>query len=95
MFNGMPVQKVFGDNPENKEDTVGIVRNDQIRKDRMGVSTTADNPHDFDCMVNRASLDEINQISLVRSMSGARMRGPTNRTGSHFRAESSHKRIKQ
>ncbi len=54
------MQKVFGDNPENKEDTVGIVRNDQIREDRVGVSTTADNPNDFDCMINRASLDEIN-----------------------------------
>jgi len=64
----MPVQKVFGDNSENEEDTVGIVRNDQIRKDCMGVSTTADNPHDFDRMINRASLDEINQISLVRSV---------------------------
>ena len=64
----MPVQKVFGDNPENKEDTVGIVRNDQIRKDRMGVSTTADNPHDFDHMINRAFLDEIDQIALVRSI---------------------------
>ena len=91
----MPVQKAFGDNSENEEDTVGIVRNDQIRKDCMGVSTTADNPHDFDRMINRASLDEINQISLVRSVSGARMRDPTNRTGFHFRAESSHKRIKQ
>ena len=46
--------------PEAKEDTVGIVRNDQIREDRVGVSTTADNPNDFDCMINRASLDEIN-----------------------------------
>ena len=53
---------------------IGIVRNNQIRKDRKGVSTTADNPYDFDRMINRASLDEINQISLVKSMSGVRMR---------------------
>ena len=35
-------------------------QNGQIREDRVGVSTTADNPNDFDCMINRASLDEIN-----------------------------------
>ena len=58
---------------------IGIVRNNQIRKDRKGVSTTADNPYDFDRMINRASLDEIS----------------TNKTGFHFMAESSHKRIKQ
>lgn len=46
---------------------IGIVRNNQIRKDRKGVSTTADNPYDFDRMINRASLDEINQISLVKA----------------------------
>lgn len=74
---------------------IGIVRNNQIRKDRKGVFTTADNPYDFDRMINRASLDEINQISLVKSMSGVRMRGSTNKAGFHFMEESSHKRIKQ
>ena len=74
---------------------IGIVRNNQIRKDRKGVFTTADNPYDFDRMINRASLDEINQISLVKSMSGVRMRGSTNKTGFHFMEDSSHKRIKQ
>lgn len=52
--------EVLSTKPEAKEDTVGIVRNDQIREERVGVSTTADNPNDFDCMINRASLDEIN-----------------------------------
>ena len=61
---------------------IGIVRNNQIRKDRKGVSTTADNPYDFDRMINRASLDEINQISLVKSMSGVRMRAQQTRQDS-------------
>ena len=39
---GMQMQKIFSDNSENKEDTVGIVRNDQIWKDCVGIATITD-----------------------------------------------------
>lgn len=94
LFDCMQVKQVFSDDPEDKEDTVSIVRDDQIRKNRMGVTAAAaDDPCHLDLMINSSALDEINQISIIRSMDRAGMNGMTERTGFHFRTEASHKGI--
>ena len=74
---------------------IGIVRNNQIRKDRKGVSTTADNPYDFDRMINRRLWMKSNQIFARKKHEWCKNESSTNKTGFHFMAESSHKRIKQ
>ena len=96
LFNCMQVKKVFSDDPEDKEDNISIVRNDQIRKDRMGAAAaTADDPCHLDPMINGSALDEIDQISLIRSMERAGMNGMAERTCLHFRTEVGHKGIEQ
>lgn len=95
LLDGIQTHQVFGNDPEDEEDTVSSVRNDQVRKDGMGMAACADDPCNPDFMINGIALNEIDQVSIVRGMNGTGMRGPTKRTDFRFRTESGHKRLKE
>lgn len=73
MFDGIEAHQVFGNDPEDEEDTISSVRNDQIRKDGMGMTAFTDDSCYPDLMINSIAPDEIDQVSIVRGMDGAGM----------------------
>ena len=61
--------KILGNDTEDKKQAISTVRDDQIRKDGMGMAAaSADNPADTDGMINRSSRDEVNEIPVIGGM---------------------------
>lgn len=90
-LNCAQMQKVFGNNPEDKEETICAVRNDQVREDGVGMPTSADHSLNLDRVIDSPAGDKVDQVSLIRSMKVAGMRGTTTGTGLHFRGKPIHK----
>lgn len=89
------MQKVFGNDPEDKEEPIGAVRNDQVWENGMGMPARTDYSLDSDGVIDSPAGDKVDQVSVIRSMKVAGMRGTTTGTGFHFRGKSIHKGIKK
>jgi len=88
--------KVFPKDTENKEDAILGVRNDGIRKNSVGVPTAfADNPGDTDILIDRFSMNDINDGTLIGGMCLAVTSGMTAWTFLSFVLERSHEIKKQ
>ena len=60
------MHEIFTKDAEDKEQTVGTVRDDEIRKDGMGGATAvADTAKDSDLMPDTFSTNKVDQIALV------------------------------
>ena len=88
--------KVFTEDTENKEDTVLGVRNDGIRKDGVCVTTAfTDDSCNTEFLIDRFSMNDINNGTLVGSMSFTVADRMADRTFLGFRLKGSHKIKKQ
>ena len=90
------MHEIFTKDAEDKEQTVGTVRDDEIRKDGMGRATAAAGAaKDRDIMPYTFSSDKVNQISFVVTVDMEISRGTTDRTGLQFRPYKRHELYKQ
>ena len=90
------MHEIFTKDAEDKEQTVGTVRDDEIRKDGMGRSTAvADTTKDGDLMPDTFSTNEVDQISFIVTVDMEIPGGTTNRTGLKFRPYKRHELFKQ
>lgn len=88
-------RKVLRKNTEDKEQSVSGVRDDKIRKDGMCMPTRADKAHDTELMTDSFPVDEVGDGTAIIGMDTAGTLSAAAWTGSKFRAESLHKRIKE
>ena len=64
------MHEIFTKDAENKEQTVGTVRDDEIRKDGMGRATAvADTAKDGNFMPDRFSTNEVDETTLIIAVS--------------------------
>ncbi|MBQ8233333.1 MAG: hypothetical protein IJZ34_15615 [Lachnospiraceae bacterium] len=91
LLNRVQVKQVFGNDSENKEETIGAVRDDQVREDGMGMPASADYSLYPDGMIDSPAGDKVDQVPVIRSMELTGMRGTTTGTGLHFRGKTIHK----
>ncbi len=88
------LSEVFDKYPQYKEETVGIVRNDGIRKDGVGMTAGTDDSGDPYQNRNRFAAYEVYYVAAVISMDTAITLPPAYGTCFLFRAERFNKRIK-
>ena len=90
-FNGAESCEIFPQEPEDKEQSVAGVRNDAVRKDRVGMTAAvAENPHDAEFLPHGMPISEINDGSAVIVMDMAVSGGTTNGAGLFFWLKLSH-----
>ena len=90
------MHEIFTKDAQDKEQTVGTVRDDEIRKDGMGRSTAvAGAAKDSDLMPDTFSTNEVNQISFIVTVDMEITGGTTDRTGLKFRPYKRHELFKQ
>ena len=90
------MHEIFTKDAEGKEQTVGTVRDDEIRKDGMGRATAvAGAAKDSDIMPYTFSADKVDQISFVVTVDMEISRGTTDRTCLEFRLYKGHELFKQ
>lgn len=88
-------RKVLRKNTEDKEQSVYGIGNDKIRKDCMCMPAGADEPCNTEFMTDRFSVDKVRNGTAIISMGMAGTLSAAAWTGSDFRTESFHKRIKE
>lgn len=88
-------RKVLRKNTEDKEQSISGIGNDKIREDGMCMPTGADEPRNTEFMVDRFSIDKVSDGTAIISMDMAGTLSAAAWTGSDFRTESFHKRIKE
>ena len=85
------MHEIFTKDAEDKEQTVGTVRDDEIRKDGMGRATAvAGAAKDRDIMPYTFSAGKVDQISFVVTVDMEISSGTTDRTGLKFRPYKRH-----
>lgn len=90
------VHEIFTKDAEDKEQTVGTVRDDEIRKNGMGRATAvAGAAEDSDLMPYTFSTDKVDQISFIVTVDMEIPGGTTDRTGLKFRSYKGHELLKQ
>ena len=90
------MHEIFPENTQDEEQTVGTVRDDEIRKDGMGRATAvAGAAKDSDIMPYTFSADKVDQISFVVTVDMEISRGTTDRTCLEFRLYKGHELFKQ
>ena len=78
--------EIFTKDAKDKEQTVGTVRDDDIREDGMGrAATVADAAKDSGIIPYSFSIDKVNQIPFVVTMDMELSGGTTDRTCLGFR----------
>ena len=87
--------KVFRENTQDEKQAVTGVRNDEIRKDSMGMAAGADDTQDADLMTYRPAIYKVHKGTPITGMHTAGTSGATERTGLQFGTESVHEGIKQ
>ena len=90
------MHEIFTKDAEDKEQAVGTVGNDEVRKEGM-CSTTAvtDTAKNGDLMPDTLSTLEVNETALVIAVNLEFSRGITDRTGLKFRSYKGHELLKQ
>ena len=71
LFNASETELIFGNDAEDKEEAIGIIGNDEVRQDRMGVAAFADHPGHCDLMDDLPAGNEINEISIIGGVKAA------------------------
>lgn len=94
-FYGRKVQEIFSQDAQDKEKAVGRIRDDEIRKDGMGMAAGTDKTQDAEAVPDRLAANKINQGTVIIGMDGAGSLYPTAGAGLQFRAESGHEGIKK
>ena len=90
------MHEIFTKDAEDKEQTVGTVRDDEIRKDGMGrAAAVADAAEDSDLMPDTFSTDKVGQIPFIVTVNLEISRGTTDRTGLKFRPYKRHELFKE
>ena len=93
---GRNVQEGFCQDTKDKEKAIAGIRDDQVREDRMGMSTAlAGQTKDSHFCSDGYPTDKVNDPASIIGMDLAMERGATVRTGLLFRAECIHVGIKQ
>ena len=81
---------------QDEEQTVGTVRDDEIRKDGMGRATAvAGAAENSDLMPDTFSTNEVDQIPFIVTVDMEISGGTTDRTGLKFRSYKGHELLKQ
>lgn len=88
-------RKVLRKNTEDKEQSVSGIGNDKIREDCMCMPTGADEPCNTEFMTDRFCIDKVGNGTAIISMDMAGTLSAAAWTGSDFRTECFHKRIKE
>ena len=94
-FHRSGTQEILRKNPEDKKETVGGVRDDEVRKDGMGMAAGTDKAQNAEAVADRGATHEVHQRTAIVGMDPAASLSPTTGTGLQLRAESLHERIKQ
>ena len=90
------MHEIFTKDAEDKEQTVGTIRDDEIRKDGMGRATAvADTAKDGDLMPDTFSTNEVDEPALVVAVNLEFSRGITEWTCLKFRSYKGHELLKQ
>ena len=90
------MHEIFTKDAEDEEQTVGTVRDYEIRKDGMGRATAvAGAAKDSDIMPYTFSADKVDQISFVVTVDMEISRGTTDRTCLELRTYKGHELFKQ
>lgn len=72
LFHRRMMHQILGNDPENKKESIGTVRNDEIRKDGVCMSAAGtDHPGYPDLVINGLTGDENEEISVIESIVGA------------------------
>ena len=92
----MQVHEIFTKDAEDKEQTVGTVRDDEIRKDGMGRSAAvAGAAEDSGLMPDTFPSDKVDQVSFVVAVDMEIPGGTAGRTCFEFRPYKGHELFKQ
>ncbi len=94
-FHGNRAQEILRQEAENEEKTVGGIRDDEVRKNGMGMAAGTNEAKDTEAVPYRPASHEINQGTVIIGMDGAGSLHPTAWAGLKFRVESSHEGIKK
>lgn len=94
-LNGAESGKIFSKDAENEEEAIPGIRNDEIRKDGVGMPAGADKTQDADFVPDGRTIYEINQGTLVIGVDLTGTFCPAERTCPQFRMESVHERLEQ
>ena len=90
------MHEIFTKDTEDKEQTVGTVRDDEIREDGMGRAiAVTDTAEDGDLMSDTFSTNEVDEIALVIAVNMEFSRGITDRTCLKFWSYKGHELLKQ
>ena len=90
------MHEIFTKDAEDKEQTVGTVRDDEIRKNGMGRATAvAGAAEEGDSMPYTFSTNKVGQISFIVTVDMEIPGGTTDRTGLKFRPYKRHELFKQ
>ena len=94
-FHRSGTQEILRKNPEDKKETVGGVRDDEVWEDGMGMAAGTGKAQDAEAVADRAPLNKVNKRAVIVSMDGAGAFRPTAGTGLGFRTETGHEGIKK
>ncbi len=96
LFDGMKSGKVFAQDKEDEEQTVGGIGDDDIRKDSMGMFTAvAKYTHDAEIFFLLPAGSEVDDGSAIITMDVAVSDTPTDGTGFQFRLKLLHVGVKK
>ncbi len=93
--NGFPAKGIFNKKTENKEKTVGVIRDDRIRENGVGVTTRTFNPKDTNLPDFRDTVQKVNDIAVIVGVLTTVAAAFADGTGFHFRIKGHHTVIKQ
>jgi len=94
-FYGSRPKEIFRQDTEDKEKAVGGIRDDEIRKDGMGMAAGTDKAQDTEAVPDRLSANEISQGTFIIGMDGTGSLCPTTGAGLSFRPETVHEGVKK
>ncbi len=93
--NGSKPQEIFCQDAEDEEKAVGGIRDDEVRKNGMGMAAGTNEAKDTEAVPDRSAAHEIGQGTVIISMDRAGTLHPTTRAGLKFRTKTVHERIKK
>lgn len=94
-FHRSGTQEILRKNPEDKKETVGGVRDDEVREDGMGMAAGTGKAQDAEAVADRTPLNKVNKGAVIVSMDSAGAFRPAAGTGLGFGTETGHEGIKK
>ncbi len=93
--NGSKPQEIFCQDAEDEEKAVGGIRDDEVRKNGMGMAAGTNEAEDTEAVPYRPASHEINQGTVIIGMDRAGSLHAAVWAGLKFRTESSHEGSKK